>query len=145
MTLYRIESDGTAVEDVSDLFNDAEAAMESYGGDTLVLDAPSYVCIGWTWDGSTWHEPSRPGFVYDRKTDTLMSHDDYRVLLHQRTVNDVLEAQRKIREGDQTIDWQVWLDALDEYNRAISATKEQEGYPLEVTYPEYPTKPTPQS
>ena len=53
-----------------------------------------------------------------------------------------MQAYRKLREGDKTIDWQAWLDTLDTYNVAIEKTKEQEGYPLKVTYPEYPTKPT---
>ena len=38
-------------------------------------------------------------------------------------------------------DAQAWLDALDAYNRAISETKTQEGYPLRVVYPDYPTRP----
>lgn len=61
---------------------------------------------------------------------------------HVETTNDTLQALRKLREGDQTIDWQAWLDALDAYNVAIEKTKEQEGYPLKVEYPEYPIKPT---
>lgn len=142
MTLLRVNDEGMAVEDVSDLFLDADTAMKSYGGSILVLDAPSEVRVGWTFDGRDWHEPSVEGRAYDVETDSLIPHDRYRIILHQRTDNDVMEALRKLREGDRTIDWQAWLDALDAYNMAIEKTKEQEGYPLRVTYPEYPTKPT---
>lgn len=145
MTLLRVNEEGMAVEDVSDLFLDADTAMKSYGGSILVLDAPSEVRVGWTFDGQEWHEPVREGFAYDMTTDSFYRHEDYRVLLHQRTDNDVMEALRKLREGDKTIDWQAWLNALDAYNLAIEKTKEQEGYPLKVTYSKYPTKPTPQS
>lgn len=142
MILYRIDSDGTVAEDVSAIFPDADTAMRSYGGDVLVLEAPSDVRVGWTWDGSAWHPPTAPGMAYDDVTDTLVPHDQYRRILHQRTVDDVLEAQRKLRSGDASIDWQAWLDALDEYNREVSDTQLQEGYPDHVEYPEYPTKPT---
>lgn len=61
--------------------------------------------------------------------------------LHAETTNDTMQALRKLREGDTSTDWQAWLDALDAYNLAIEETKNQEGYPLKVTYPEYPKKP----
>ena len=144
MSLFRINLDKVAVEDVSQLFPNAATAMESYGGDVLVLEAPSQVRIGWTWDGSEWHEPMREGYAYDRTTDSFYLHEEYRRILHERTTNDTMQAYRKLRQGDKTIDWQVWLDALDAYNVEIEKTKEQETYPLKVTYPEYPIKPTPQ-
>lgn len=141
MSLFRINLDKVAVEDVSQLFPNAATAMESYGGDVLVLEAPSQVHIGWTWNGEEWEEPSEPGMAYDAEADVLIPHDQYRVILHQRTVDDVLEAQRKIRAGDTSINWQAWLDALDAYNKAVSDTKLQDTYPDTVVYPEYPTKP----
>ena len=131
-----------AVEDVSSLFTDAETAIRSYGGNILVLDAPSEVRVGWTFDGQDWHEPSVEGKAYDAETDSLIPHDRYRIILHQHTNDDVMEALRMIRAGDTSIDWQAWLDDLDAYNRAVSATKTQEGYPNKVIYPEYPVKPT---
>lgn len=65
-----------------------------------------------------------------------------RTILHSATTDDTMQAYRKLRQGDKTIDWQAWLDTLDAYNVAIEETKSQEGYPQKVTYPEYPTKPT---
>ena len=141
MKLIRIDG-FEAVEDVTRLFDNALSAMKSYGDDTTVLEAPDFVRIGWRWNGSTWHEPEREGFAYDIESDRLIPHDAYRVLLHQRTVDDVLEAERKIRAGDTSIDWQAWLDALDAYNKAVSDTKLQDTYPDKVVYPEFPTKPT---
>lgn len=136
--------DGFAAEDVTRMFPSASAAMKSYRNE-LVLEAPDGVRVGWTFDGQEWNEPVREGFAYDMTTDSFYRHEDYRVILHQRTVDDVLEAQRKIRAGDTSIDWQAWLDALDAYNTAVSDTKFQDTYPDKVTYPKYPTKPTPQS
>lgn len=86
---------------------------------------------GWEWDESG-------PFPYD----PVEKQSIERKRLHEATTNDTMQALRKLREGDKTIDWQAWLDALDAYNVAIEKTKEQEGYPLKVTYPEYPTKPT---
>lgn len=63
-----------------------------------------------------------------------------RMVLHNATTDDTMQALRKIRENDTTYDWQAWLDALDEYNRGIEATKGQEGYPENVIYPSYPTR-----
>ncbi len=65
-----------------------------------------------------------------------------RVAFHELTNNDTMQALRKIREGDTTIDWSAWLDTLDAYNVAIEETRNQPGYPLKVVYPEYPKKPT---
>ena len=142
MKLMRM-SGSEAVEDVSSLFVDVDSAIESYGDDTvIVLEASDEVKVGWSWDGSSWHEPVREGYAYDRATDSFYSHEEYRRILHERTTNDTMQAYRKLRQGDKTIDWQAWLDTLDAYNVAIEKTKEQEGYPLKVTYPEYPTKPT---
>lgn len=136
-------------EDVSKLFKDKKEASEAYREYpqlTIIECDRLPVCpMGWTWDGSKWNMPTSEGKVYDLQSSRLYYHDDYRVILHQRTVDDVLEAQRKIRAGDTSIDWQAWLDVLDAYNKAVSDTKFQDTYPDKVTYPKYPTKPTPQS
>ena len=87
---------------------------------------------GWAWDDTV--EPPQPYNVLERRAEE-------RLVLHSATSDDTQEALRKLREGDTSIDWQAWLDALDAYNRAVSATKEQETYPESVVYPEYPTKP----
>ena len=101
--------------------------MEVWQYQETVLDASEYdtLSVG-AWSGE-WTEP-------------LRSVERY--ILHSATTNDTMQAYRKMRQGDKTIDWQAWLDTLDAYNVAIEKTKEQEGYPLKVTYPEYPTKPT---
>ena len=138
MSLYLMRN-GCAVEDVSTLFNNAEEAMESYV-DEMVIDAPSYVRVGWTWDGFNWNEPVEHGRGYDRLTDRLIPHDEYREILHQRTSNDTLQAMRKLRENDTSYDWQGWLDKLDAYNKAVEDTQYQETYPDKVTYPTYPER-----
>lgn len=143
MKLMRM-SGSEAVEDVSSLFIDVDSAIESYGGDIIVLEAPDEVKVGWSWDGSSWHEPEREDYAYDKVTDSFYPHEEYRRILHNRTSDDTLQAYRKLRQGDQTIDWQAWLDTLDAYNVEIEKTQEQDTYPLKVIYPEYPVKPTPQ-
>ena len=101
--------------------------MEVWQYQETVLESAEYdaLSVG-AWSGA-WTEPLR---------------SVERTILHSATTDDTMQAYRKLRQGDQTIDWQAWLDALDAYNVAIEKTKEQEGYPLKVTYPEYPTKPT---
>lgn len=79
--------------------------------------------------------------IFDYESNTYCTHDDYRKALHANTTDDTMEALRKIREGDTSRDWQAWLDALDEYNQAIEATKDQPDYPKKVVYPDYPQKP----
>lgn len=142
MTLYRVDSEGVAVEDVSMIFSSAEEAEETYGDGTVVVNAYPKVKIGWRWDGQKWTVPVEPGMQYDTETDTLYPHDQYREILHSRTTNDTMQAYRKLRQGDKTIDWQAWLDELDAYNVAIEETQTQPDYPNKVEYPEYPTKPT---
>lgn len=123
------------VVDIDPHSEDERRFYESSG----FIESPPYVEVGWSSDFT--NPPIQEGMQYDFEVQDYVAHEDYRRRLHQRTTDDVLEAQRKIREGDTSIDWQAWLDALDAYNRAVSATKEQETYPESVVYPEYPTKP----
>ena len=130
-----IERNGNSVYIRSDIQRvsverEGEDPMEVWQYQETVLSSAEYdqLSIG-TWSG-TWTEPLR---------------SVERTILHSATTDDTMQAYRKLRQGDKTIDWQAWLDTLDAYNVAIEKTKEQEGYPLKVEYPEYPTKPTPQS
>ena len=93
--------------------------------DEIVLESAEYdaLSIG-AWSG-TWTDPLRS---VERR------------ILHADTTDDTMQAFRKLREGDKTIDWQAWLDTLDAYNVAIEETKDQKGYPLKVVYPEYPKR-----
>lgn len=107
----------------------------------IVKNAPYNVVAGWIVnDDGTYSAPVQPGFEYDHLDNRYYSHAKYRVILHERTSNDTLQALRKIRDGDTSYDWQGWLDKLDAYNVAIEKTKDQEDYPLKVVYPEYPTR-----
>ena len=127
-----IESNGNSVYIRSDIQRvsverEGEDPMEVWQYQETVLSSAEYdqLSIG-TWSG-TWTGPLR---------------SVERTILHSATTDDTMQAYRKLRQGDKTIDWQAWLDTLDAYNVAIEQTKEQEGYPLKVEYPEYPTKPT---
>lgn len=129
-------------------YDSASEARKHYAPNIVFEDAPDDVfegCIykdgvfsrpeleeGWGWDDSSY--PPYPYNVLDRR-------GEERTRLHAETTNDTLQALRKIREGDTSIDWQAWLDRLDAYNVAVEKTKEQADYPLKVVYPEYPTKP----
>lgn len=141
MTLYRIEND-VIVEDINRLFSSIDDARMSYGHTVEVEDIIKSVKVGWVRKDGEWVPPEIEGLAYDMSSDSFYQHDEYRRILHERTTNDTMEAYRKLRQGDKTIDWQAWLDTLDAYNVAIEETKNQEGYPLKVEYPEYPTKPT---
>lgn len=107
-----------------------------------LIDAPDYVGPGWTVENGRFIPERIQYCAYDFETHTYIRHDEYRRILHSRTDADVLEATRKIREGDSSLDWELWLSKLDEYNKAVSDTKNQETYPDFVTYPEYPSKPS---
>ena len=102
--------------------------------------AEDRVMPGWTFEDGEFNAPIQYGFIYDYTDDKYYSHDEYREILHQRTSNDTLQALRKLREGDQSYDWQAWLNKLDAYNKAVEETKNQATYPESVTYPQYPTR-----
>lgn len=127
-----IERNGNSVYIRSDIQRvsverEGEDLMEVWQYQETVLSTAEYdqLSIG-AWSG-TWTGPLR---------------SVERTILHSATTDDTMEAYRKLRQGDKTIDWQAWLDTLDAYNVAIEETKNQGGYPLKVEYPEYPTKPT---
>lgn len=140
--------------DLTSRYPDAKTARQFYAPNIQIEDVPDYVFPGWTYDASKegderFIKPTPPeGWEYDDDTGTFWNPEQLRLTertqKHAETTNDTMEAYRKLRANDQTIDWQVWLDTLDAYNVEIEKTKEQETYPLKVTYPEYPTKPTPQ-
>lgn len=126
-------------------------ARKYYAPSVEIVEAPDYVFEVWGYDPSKQGDErfTRPvanaGFVYDEETGTFWNPEAQRSLeresKHAETTNDTLQALRKIREGDTTIDWSAWLDQLDAYNVAIERTTEQADYPLKVVYPEYPKKP----
>lgn len=139
---------------VYDEYKNASEASRYFAPNIVFVDAPDYVWPGYGYDSSKTGDDRfiRPelgeGWVYDENGFPWNPEEQRlaeRRQLHSETTDDTMEAYRKMRQGDKTIDWQAWLDALDAYNVAIEETKNQEGYPLKVTYPEYPTKPTPQS
>lgn len=102
--------------------------------------APDYVVAGFTVEDGKYIAPVQSGWEYDYQDNRYYPHDQYRKILHQRTSNDTLQALRKLRDGDQSYDWQAWLDKLDAYNKAIEDTQLQETYPDKVVYPEYPQR-----
>lgn len=104
---------------------EGEEPMEVWQYQETVLESAEYdaLSIG-AWSG-TWTDPLRS---VERR------------ILHADTTDDTMQAFRKLREGDKTVDWQAWLDTLDAYNVAIEETKDQKGYPLKVVYPECPAK-----
>ena len=135
-------------------YDTVSEAYDHYSRDLTFVEAPDNVWVGFGFDSSKVGDERfiRPelseGWVYDemnRPWNPEATRSSERKQLHSETTDDTMQAYRKLREGDKTIDWQAWLDALDAYNVAIEETKNQEGYPLDVSYPEYPTKPTPQS
>ena len=131
-------------------YDSADEASSHFAPTIRFVDAPDWVWPGYGYDDTKQGDERfvRPalneGWEYD-ENGCPWSPEETRATerrrLHSETSDDTLEALRKIREGDQTIDWSAWLDQLDAYNLAIEATKTQEGYPLKVKYPEYPVKP----
>lgn len=105
-----------------------------FAPDILFVEAPDYVTEQWRYDTS-----SGTFTAYEGYWESVRARE--RADLHEATTNDTMQALRKIRESDSSMDWSAWLDALDAYNAAIEATKEQEGYPDRVEYPPYPTHP----
>lgn len=141
---------GLIYQDVSSLYESAIEASKYYDNTIEFIDTPNYVFPGWGYNPSLegdnrFIKPSVPdGMIYDDETGTVfnltqMRHDE-RVTKHAETSNDTLQALRKLREGDQSYDWQTWLDKLDAYNKAIEDTQLQETYPNKVMYPEYPQR-----
>lgn len=131
-----------------DSLSDARCCFDS---NTILEEASDEVQVGWDFHedavgDARFTRPMEPGKIYDENLGSLVDAEEYRsnerVSLHESTTDDTLQALRKIREGDTSIDWELWLKALDDYNVAIEDTKNQKDYPLKVVYPEYPTKPT---
>ena len=147
-----VEILGNIVHHVYDQYDSLEEARNHYAPNIHLEEAPDDVFESWIFDATKQgserfiRPPIPDGWVWDEggmfPYDPLDMRSNERKWLHAETTDDTMQALRKLREGDQTIDWQAWLDELDAYNVAIEKTKEQEGYPLKVTYPEYPTKPT---
>lgn len=146
-----VEIIGNLVHHVYDEYNDLASARRCFAGNIHLEEAPDDTFEGWIFDSSKTGEerfarpPIPPGWAWGEggapyNPETLRSSE--REAKHAETTNDTMQALRKIREGDTTIDWSAWLEELDAYNVAIEKTKEQADYPLKVTYPEYPTKPT---
>lgn len=115
------------------------------------MDAPDNVWEGFGFDPGQIGDARfiRPelneGWVYDDNNhpwNPEAQREVERKQKHSATTDDTMQALRKLREGDTSIDWQAWLDALDAYNLAIEATKAQADYPLKVVYPDYPVRPT---
>ena len=132
-------------------YQTAEEAQKHFAQNIHFENAPDWVWEGYGFDASKTGDDRfiRPalseGWVYNE--DGLPWNPEYartgeREQMHAETTNDTLQALRKIREGDTSIDWESWLKTLDDYNVAIEDTKNQKDYPLKVVYPEYPTKPT---
>lgn len=134
-----------------DRYGSAEEARKHFSDEITFIDVPDWVGMGFRYvpenegDARFIAPELEDGWSFDENGNPWqpeLSRSNERKMLHDATMADEIEALRALRNGDKTIDWQAWLDALDAYNVAIEKTKEQEGYPLKVTYPEYPTKPS---
>lgn len=149
-----VEIRNNVVMCVYEQYASLEEAKAYYSSDIHLEEAPNDVFESWIFHPELSGESrfSRPpipeGWVWDESGpfpyDPEARRRDERKALHSETTDDTMEAYRKLRQGDQTIDWQAWLDALDAYNVAIEETQNQPDYPNRVEYPEYPAKPTPQ-
>lgn len=60
-----------------------------------------------------------------------------RAILHENTDNDYAKYSRQVRLGIDVEHSQAILDYIDQYNQQVSDTVNQEGFPQDVTYPEY--------
>ena len=135
-------------------FNSIEEARKYMAPSIELVEAPDYVYSTWGYDESKsgdnrFIKPETnqgDGWVYNDEDGTFWNPESQRLsersIRHSETTNDTMQALRKIREGDTSIDWESWLKTLDDYNVAIEKTKNQKDYPLKVIYPDYPTKPT---
>lgn len=135
-----VDTDTSKIAVIFDWAESVDDIMEHPRG-MRITEAPDFADVDWVCEDGDFIPAHHDGEQYDMIDRRYYSHDEYRRVLHTRTSDDTLQALRKIREGDTSKDWQAWLDALDAYNVAIEETKDQEGYPLRVEYPEYPTKP----
>ena len=132
-------------------YSTAAEASSHYAPTIQFVDAPDWVWPGFGFDPSKSGDERfiRPelseGYEYDENGNIWNPEEcrtSERTSRHAATTNDTMEALRKIRAGDTSIDWSAWLDTLDAYNLAIEETKNQKSYPLKVVYPDYPEKPT---
>ena len=129
----------------------AEEARKYFAPNIQFIDVPDWVGVGWKiLDGvegdGKYLAPELPeGWVWDEQGhpyNAVASRETERNEMINRADRDVLEAYRSRRAGDTTIDWDSWIDSLENFVSEVRATIMQENYPIEVVYPEYPTKPT---
>lgn len=132
-------------------YSSAEEARKYFASNIKFLDVPDWVGVGWTVlenvegdekylapdlpDGWFWDDEGHPW-------NAVASCETQRNELINRADRDVLEAYRARRSGDTSIDWDSWIDALETFVADVRATIFQDGYPKNVEYPDYPTKPT---
>lgn len=151
MKLFQIV-DNVVFYEMTSLYADIHDARKHYDSTIQIEEAPNEVFVGWGFDPSKSGDDRfiKPvpgdGLAYNPDTGEIWNPIEVRMAerrsRHAETTNDTMQALRKIREGDTSIDWSKWLDMLDAYNVAIEETKNQKDYPLKVIYPDYPTKPT---
>ncbi len=131
-------------------YQSIEDTVGKFASNIVFVEAPDWVWEGYGYDATKTGDarfirPELPeGWEYDENNNPW-NPESFRIAerksLHESTTNDTMEALRKIRDGDQTHDWGLWLAMLDQYNADVSATVNQESYPNRVVYPDYPTKP----
>lgn len=133
-----------------DRYETAEEARKHFSAEITFIDVPDWVGMGFRYvpenegDERFIVPELEEGWAFDKDGNPWqpeLSRSNERRMLHDATMADELEALRALRSGDTSMDWQVWLDAIDAYNLAVDDTVNQEGYPDDVEYPEYPTKP----
>ena len=131
-------------------YSSIEETVGRYSPDIVFVEAPDWVYEGYGYDPTKTGDerfirPELPeGWEYDEQGnpwDPERFRSAERKELHAETTDDTMMALRMIRNGDTSRDWNGWLDRLDAYNTAISDTVDQPGYPHDVVYPDYPTKP----
>lgn len=132
-------------------YRSVDEAYKFFSKELIFIEIPDYVGELWGYnphaegddrfvkpeldEGWYWDENGNP-------FNALVSRETERNDLISRADADALIAYRAKRNGDTSIDWDVWIDELENFVSGVRATIGQEDYPLKVVYPDYPTKPT---
>ena len=128
----------------------AEEARKHFAPSIVFEDAPDWVGIGFTFvpsgttDEERWLKPGLPdGWVWDENGNPWeagVSRQNEARDLRERAEADLFEVLKAIRRGDTSEDWEARASAIEAYLDALDAVPSQEGYPIEVEWPEYPIR-----
>ena len=135
--LYHHYTEYATIEDTKGLYSD----------EIIFVDAPDRCEAGDVYIANETGDLRfiHPGYWDPTMPETYGSADEFRTIergfINRIADIDLLDALNHVFDGDTDHDWSAWARMLRDYKQAVEDTASDPGYPLNVAYPEYPTRP----